>query len=140
MDKDKTLKKQHDDGEYYDQLYDLCCAVNKANMESFEGADPANIAKALRKHYDIFANLCMIEQQKYKVSERPAEKVVDKPINRNKKSTIRRDANGWGRCPACGGKMIRINKDSFLLNFPAYCKRCKAEFVVSWCDTSVIQY
>lgn len=113
-------------------------------MSSFEGIEPKVIAKTLRKYYDIFKKLCMIEDPPTTV-----EKIVEKPIYRNIKrkykgkikhiNTIKRDINGWGRCPVCGGKIIKINADSFLLNFPAYCKWCKKEYVVTWCNTSIVQ-
>lgn len=157
MSRNKANDKQLEDGAYYDDLYDFCCAVNKANMKSFEGEQPSSIAKTLKRYYDSFFRLCMVEQPECKVVEKVVEKpvevvvekIVEKPVYRNIKrnhggkvkhiNTIRRDHNGWGRCPVCGCKMIKINEDSFILNFPAYCKKCKNEIVVSWCDTTVVQ-
>ena len=39
---------------------------------------------------------------------------------------------GWCRCPKCGNpKMTRLRSDTILKNFPAYCKYCKQESVIT---------
>ena len=38
----------------------------------------------------------------------------------------------WCGCPKCGNpKMLVVRTDTILKNFPAYCKKCKQESVVS---------
>ncbi|WP_330592974.1 cysteine-rich KTR domain-containing protein [Roseburia lenta] len=38
----------------------------------------------------------------------------------------------WKECPHCGNpKMIRLRSDTQLKNFPAYCKYCKRESIVT---------
>lgn len=38
----------------------------------------------------------------------------------------------WCQCPKCGNpKMFRIRGDTSLMNFPAYCKKCKLESVIT---------
>jgi len=38
----------------------------------------------------------------------------------------------WIKCPACGHpKLVKIRDDTKLLNFPAYCKHCKKEVIIT---------
>lgn len=43
-----------------------------------------------------------------------------------------KDENGWGLCPVCRKKILKLTSTTKLVNFPAYCKACKSEYVVSW--------
>ena len=38
----------------------------------------------------------------------------------------------WVGCPKCGGKMLMVREDTKLVNFPAYCKKCKSESVINF--------
>ncbi len=44
---------------------------------------------------------------------------------------ILRVTDGWGRCPVCGRKMLKIRPDTVLRHFPAYCRYCRQETVVN---------
>lgn len=37
----------------------------------------------------------------------------------------------WVPCPICGAKMIQCREDTILVRFPAYCKRCKKEYLIT---------
>lgn len=38
----------------------------------------------------------------------------------------------WEKCPKCGNpKMTRLRHDTVIKNFPAYCKYCKNETVIT---------
>lgn len=38
----------------------------------------------------------------------------------------------WCGCPRCGfPKMLKVRQDTILKNFPAYCKKCKKESVIT---------
>ena len=38
----------------------------------------------------------------------------------------------WYGCPVCGNpKMILLREDTELVNYPAYCKRCRNESVIT---------
>lgn len=38
----------------------------------------------------------------------------------------------WGKCPHCKNpKMVLLRKDTILKNFPAYCKRCKGQSIIT---------
>ena len=37
----------------------------------------------------------------------------------------------WVRCPICGGKTrVKVCKDTYLLNFPLFCPKCKHETLI----------
>lgn len=38
----------------------------------------------------------------------------------------------WCRCPVCGhNHFIKIRPDTVLINYPAYCKKCKNEILIN---------
>lgn len=38
----------------------------------------------------------------------------------------------WIACPKCGKRhFIKLNEDTVLINYPAYCKGCKTEVIIS---------
>lgn len=38
----------------------------------------------------------------------------------------------WYKCPKCGNAhFIKIRPDTKIVNFPAYCKRCKTESLIN---------
>ena len=43
-----------------------------------------------------------------------------------------REENGWGLCPVCRKKILKLTSTTKLINFPAYCKSCKVDYMVSW--------
>lgn len=45
----------------------------------------------------------------------------------------------WIRCPICRGKTrTKVYEDTFLLNFPLYCPKCKREFTVDVVNLKMI--
>ena len=38
----------------------------------------------------------------------------------------------WHRCPKCGNEhFIKARQDTRIVNFPAYCKKCKKEIIIT---------
>lgn len=37
---------------------------------------------------------------------------------------IIRTKDGWGLCPVCNGKLIKLNPDTRVHNLPCKCKKC----------------
>ncbi len=38
----------------------------------------------------------------------------------------------WFRCPRCGfERFIKVRPDTRIRNFPAYCKKCKKEILIT---------
>ncbi len=142
---------------YYDMLYNFAGVVSKANEQSFEGWEPKMIAKTLRKSSEAFCSLCMIDGMEHKPVEEKAEqsktvagkrkspadsedkpttaKEAEEPVmlpERPKPGNFLRIENGWGLCPVCSSKVLRVTMTTRLENFPVYCKRCRAEHLVNW--------
>lgn len=144
---------------YYDMLYDFANVVTKANEQSFEGLEPKRIANTLRRSAQAFLRLCMvecIEEDRRKVkrdtfsgvqrSEKDASgndgavavpdqelmtnlKQEEKPIPDN---FLQIDKDGWGLCPVCHTKVLKVTAATRLENFPVFCKRCRADHLVNW--------
>ena len=148
-------KERQETGAYYDMLYDFACLVSKANEYSFEGESPKKIAGKLRKSLDAFLNLCMLEEVKPKAKkeEKPAEpkkakKEVAEPKEPEpqKEEPVKEKAvkkalpdnflkitpDGWGLCPVCKTKVLKVTSATRLENFPVFCKRCRADHIVNW--------
>ena len=56
--------------------------------------------------------------------------------NGNKRGGLMKEYNSsiyyWHQCPKCGNpKMTRLRQDTVIKNFPAYCKYCKKETVIT---------
>lgn len=135
---------------YYDMLYDFASVVTKANEQSFEGLEPKRIADTLRRSAEAFCRLCMIETITEDKGKNEVQKVSqdhkEKPIEPNTKGIsdqqkeekpipdnfLRIDANGWGLCPVCHSKVLRVTSTTRLENFPVFCKRCRADHLVNW--------
>lgn len=135
-------EEQQETGAYYDMLYDFSCLVSKANEQSFEGLEPKKIAKMMLKSADAFLGLCMVDsfvlQSKEAVSE-PQEKPKEeppKPVPEKEKplpdNFLKITPDGWGMCPVCGTKVLKVTSTTRLENFPVYCKRCRADHIVNW--------
>lgn len=142
---------------YYDMLYDFTGVITKANEQSFEGYTPKQIAGKLRKAAPAFCNLCMIDSMEPKTAKEkiePVKQAEEEPIGsadgkrqpeadkeakepeelteRPKPGNFLRIKNGWGLCPVCATKVLRVTMTTRLENFPVYCKRCRAEHLVNW--------
>lgn len=47
------------------------------------------------------------------------------------KSDILKTVNGWGLCPVCARKVMRVRDDTFARNLVLYCKGCKTHSLVN---------
>lgn len=131
---------------YYNMLYDFACVVSKANEKSFEGETPEKIAKILKKSAAAFCNLCMIEnlaqekenkpveepQRSRKEAPEPKQEPVQPPERSIPDNFLVIDPDGWGLCPVCSGRVLKVTATTRLENFPVYCKRCRADHLVNW--------
>lgn len=127
---------------YYDMLYEFAGVVTRANEQSFEGRKPEYIAGRLRRSAEAFCRLCMIdnftedkkqEEKRKKLQEhegtRTVHKQEDKPLPDN---FLHIDKDGWGLCPVCHSKVLKVTATTRLENFPVFCKRCRADHLVNW--------
>ena len=151
--KGQESKDQQETGAYYDMLYDFACLVSKANEWSFEGNEPKAIANKLRNGLDAFVHLCMLEKldpnekkvekipeppKKLPDPEEPKKEVVEEKVavKPNKKTLpdnfLKITPDGWGLCPVCKNKVLKVTQTTRLENFPVFCKRCRADHIVNW--------
>ena len=93
-----------------------------------KAAEDGETVSALQKRFfgliPAFVALC---GEDVPVEKKKCEK---KPQERPKTNLIVLD--GWGICPKCGKKCIRLRPDTILARFPMYCKACKGEYAVNW--------
>ena len=114
---------------YYDVLYDFANVVMHLNEQAFEGEAKKNIEKKICRLIPAFTTLCGVDS---KLNNEPAKKPKrkDKPKAVLQSNLIVQD--GWGRCPNCGKKCIKVNQNTILVNYLMYCKNCKNEHDVTW--------
>lgn len=139
---------------YYDMLYDFAGVVTKANEQSCRGMTPKHIASMLRRSAEAFCALCMIDTVTgNKETDAVQEKAQEKPAAQKEETTapeqetglesqqeeqpipgnfLRIDKSGWGLCPVCGTRVLKVTATTRLENFPVFCKRCRADHLVNW--------
>lgn len=128
---------EQEEVKYYDVLYDFTSVVVRLNEQAFDGESKRNIEKRICKLIPAFTTLCGVsfdeapkksskKVQPVEVPEQPKKDPEQLPSN-----FIKED-NGWGLCPVCRKKIIKLTSTTKLIDFPAYCKSCKAEYIVSW--------
>ena len=116
-------KQQRECGQYYEILDKLCSVVVKMNLYAIDGMPLKQLQKNFQKLAPVFLILCGEEKaQPMKAKGRPKKKPENRlPVN-----------EGWGLCPTCGQKCIKVNDKTVLVNYPMYCKRCKRDYLVNW--------
>lgn len=134
------------DIKYYDMLYDFAGVVTKANEQSFEGLEPKRIASILRRSAEAFCRLCMVDTvteekgqdmaQMHKEETPSFDRETVTEQQKEEKPTpdnfLRVDRNGWGLCPVCHSRVLKVTSTTRLENFPVFCKRCRADHLVNW--------
>lgn len=137
---DKIAKE---DEHYYDTLYNFAKVAINANDMALDGYSTDQIAKKLQQSAEAFYMLCKVDEVNENKQGRPkkgSDLIEEKP--KEDKKTIpdheplpdnfMKDEDGWGLCPVCRKKILKLTRTTKLVNFPAYCKSCKADFIVNW--------
>lgn len=139
----KGMERQSTDGAYYDILYNFAGIVTKANMRALSSGDaPKQIAAILRPTVNAFMRLCLIDEER---AEHPKEEKIEpklvlpsktqeehkRIVHTALKSNLK-TRNGWGLCPKCGRKCVKVNENTILVNHLMFCKSCKKEYPVTW--------
>lgn len=130
-----------EDEQYFDILYNFAKVAVNANDMALDGYTTNQIAKKLQQSAEAFYLLCKtddVKPQKEKSGRKAKEQQPDpeevqqlqepEPLPDN----FIREKNGWGLCPVCRKNILRLTSTTKLINYPAYCKSCKAEYMVSW--------
>lgn len=126
-----------DETQYYDMLYNFSKVIVKANDMALNGDSMEKIAEKLQKSAEAFLLLCKTDSVEAKKGQKPGRKREHAPEPPKEQpeplpSNFMKEENGWGICPVCRKKMIKVTSTTRLIDFPAYCKPCKAEYIVSW--------
>ena len=128
-----------DETQYYDMLYNFSKVIVKANDMALNGDSMEKIAKKLQRLAPAYLLLCKTDTVKAgKKPERKPKRDISpesEPLKEQPEqlpSNFMNEENGWGLCPVCRKKMIKVTSTTRLIDFPAYCKPCKAEYIVSW--------
>lgn len=128
-----------DVGAYYDVLYNFTKATNDLNsMACDDGAEPKKLSRRFQSLINAFMQLCMIDENTTQIdpARKRGPKKKETETEQSKREVIPdnfiHEENGWGICPVCRKKMIKLTSNTRLENFPAYCKMCKTEYIVNW--------
>ena len=135
---------------YFDTLYDFANVISRLNNKAFDGVAKDAIEKNFCKLIPAFTLLCgvntddNIDIAHVGTKAKPGPKKGTKRTNKKKEQepkqeepeqipdNFMKENDGWGLCPVCRKKMVKLTSTTRLIDFPAYCKGCKAEYVVSW--------
>lgn len=126
-----------DEVKFYDTLNSLADVLKRLNEQASDGETKKNIEKKMCRLIPAFALLCGVSlddvSKKSSKKEQPVE--VPEPTKKEPEqlpSNFIKEDNGWGLCPVCRKKIIKMTSTTKLIDFPAYCKSCKADYIVSW--------
>lgn len=132
---------------YYDMLFNFTSAIIRLNDLAFDGETKNSIEKKMRRLIPAFALLCgeSLDDEPKKSNKNVRLIGVPEPSPKEPEqlpSNFIKDENGWGLCPVCRKKIIKLTSTTKLIDFPAYCKSCKAEYLVSWwnVENKAIEY
>ena len=130
---------------YYDVLYDFASVVVRLNEQALDGETKKNIEKRICRLIPAFTTLCGMDAEgktdasKVEPAPQPEpkpevtkEEIKKKPKPRVVLKSNLRVKNGWGICPVCARKCIKVNRNTVLVNFAMFCKHCKLEHVITW--------
>lgn len=102
---------------YLNVLHDFSCTVERINKSAADGRSVECVKNNMKKISDAYRLLAGIDD----------ERLGSLKIKSNIQCI-----DGWLRCPVCHSKIAKVAAGTVLLSFPAYCKRCKREYVVNW--------
>lgn len=111
-----------DEVEFFNVLHEVSGVMYRLNRMAYAGDTKQSIEKKIIGLIPAFTMLCGIDYESLREKPKP-------------KTILRSNLlvhEGWGLCPKCGGKCIKVNQDTILVNHPAYCKKCKTESIVTW--------
>ncbi|MGN0348594.1 MAG: cysteine-rich KTR domain-containing protein [Roseburia sp.] len=123
-----------DEVKYYDVLYNFARASMRINELALDGESKNMLQRKIKKLIPSFIALCgvdmddkidwtKVEQEK---QEEPIKQAEPLPDN------FMKEENGWGLCPVCRLKVVKLTSTTRIIDFPIYCKACKTEYIMNW--------
>lgn len=109
-----------DEVQFYDALNSFSDVIKRINDQASDGEKKRNIEKKMCRLIPAFSLLCGAN-----LAEQP----------KRQKTMLHSNLDvydGWGLCPKCGRKCIKVNENTILVNYPMFCKRCKKDYPVTW--------
>lgn len=135
-----------DEVNFYDALDNFADVLNRLNKKAANGAAVKHLENQMCRLIPEFILLCGVDSDgRIDTSQFAATKKVGRlkktepePLPAN----FIMEKDGWGLCPVCRRKIVKLTGATKLVDFPAYCKSCKADYVVSWwnADNKEIAY
>lgn len=123
---DFLTDKDFEELTYYEVLDKVEHDISVINEEAADGQTSSTLMKYMTNLMPAFLTLCGLELAEVEPEQPEQEEPEPLPDN------FIKEENGWGLCPTCRKKMIKLTASTALADFPAYCKACKAEYLVSW--------
>lgn len=129
----RELTKHIESGKYYDTLDNFDTAVMKINNKAADGEEPKKIQGMFLRLLPAFIILCGGDGgiEKLQSIEEP-KKRGPKPKPKTVLQVNLKTIDGWGICPTCGKKCIKVKENTILVNYPMFCKVCKRDYIVNW--------
>ena len=132
----QTDEEIRDEVKYFDTLYDFASIIMRLNENAFNGETKQNMEKKICRLIPAFTLLCGADEDGNAIEHKRNPSKGGRPKKAPKPKTMLQSNltvyDGWGMCPNCGGKCIKVNKDTILVNHPAFCKKCHTESIVTW--------
>lgn len=153
----QTDEEIKDEVVYFDTLYDFTSVISRLNNKAFDGVERNALQKNFCKLIPAFTLLCGVDaEDSIDITNVGTRKKCGRPKKKEQEPTpepkqeepeqlpenFLKENEGWGLCPVCGKKMVRLTGTTKLVDFPAFCKSCKDEYLVSWwnVDAKAIEY
>lgn len=138
----KELARLIESGVYYDMLDNFDTAVMQINEKAAaDGEEPKTIQRKFLKLLPAFIALCggNIKKDGLEFETEPDKRGQYRKAQAKAKTVIQSNLhtmNGWGICPTCGKKCIKLQEKTVIVDFPMFCKCCKREYIVTWVKPS----
>lgn len=130
---EEELTRARAELEYQDRLNRLARNIEKINRFASDGMDLRRVSRRLVKNIYLFNSLLIFHLDRQ-------VKGIFSPDNNLNKVELLEVVDGWGLCPVCSRKVMKITPMTRLEQAVIYCRKCKSESVVNWSfpDTEMI--
>lgn len=118
-----------DEVKYYEVLYNFSQVILRLNSGAMDGDSIEKIKPHIHRLIPAFMMLCGADSSG-EIAKKPKKKKLPRPKTVLQSNLLVRD--GWGLCPKCGRKCIKVTDETILVNHLMFCKSCKNDYSVCW--------